>query len=134
LNSTASPPREFLSGDYRPTRKLLTPAHNPTACNTHIATTTTTTTFRIDLMLEAMGMKRLIRPNATPTTTSTMTRLIKGMSCSPINTEGNPLPNGEAAIDVAGTTLSGADRRGGNIRTAPRYPTTPRHLTKCGQN
>jgi hypothetical protein len=31
------------------------------------------------LMLEAMGMNRLIIHNATPTTINTMTRFIKGM-------------------------------------------------------
>lgn len=35
-------------------------AHMLTACKTQIQTTTTTTTFRIDLMLEAMGMRHVL--------------------------------------------------------------------------
>jgi len=39
----------------------------------------TTTAFRIDLILEAIGMKRLISHNATPTTTNTTTMFINGI-------------------------------------------------------
>jgi hypothetical protein len=42
-------------------------------------TATTTTTFRIVLMLEAMGTNLLINHNATPTTISAKTMFIKGM-------------------------------------------------------
>lgn len=42
--------------DHLGSRKLLSRPHNPTACNSQTQTTTTTNTFRIDLMLEAMGM------------------------------------------------------------------------------
>src|SRR5579863_1007958 len=63
----------------------------PVACNSHTQTQTITTTFRIDLMLEAIGMYRLIRCNATPTRISTTTRLIKGiLQCSSHGTEQSP--------------------------------------------
>jgi len=60
-------------------RKLDIGPQRPVACKTQIPTATTTTTFRIVLMLEAMGMKRLISHNPIPTTISAMTRFIKGM-------------------------------------------------------
>jgi len=37
------------------------------------------TTFKIVLMLEAMGMKRLIKYNAMPTTINAITIFIKGI-------------------------------------------------------
>jgi hypothetical protein len=39
----------------------------------------TTTAFRIVLILEAIGMKRLMSHNATPTTTNTTTMFINGI-------------------------------------------------------
>src|SRR5208283_593810 len=60
-------------------RKLVTLLHNPTACNSQTQTAMTTTTFRIVLILEAIGIKRLISHNATPTIISTTTKFIKGM-------------------------------------------------------
>src|ERR1700722_16059576 len=65
--------------NQRPTLKLVTLPHIPVACNTQTPTATTTTTFRIDLIAEAMGIYRLIRYNATPTMISTTTRFIKGI-------------------------------------------------------
>jgi hypothetical protein len=62
-----------------PIRYLVIPVHNPVACNTQMQTKTTTTTFRIVLMLEAMGIYLLIMYNAIPTMTNTMTRFTKGM-------------------------------------------------------
>jgi hypothetical protein len=53
--------------------------HNPAIRKTQIPTATTTTTFRIVLMLAAMGMKRLISHNATPTTIKATTRSTKGI-------------------------------------------------------
>jgi hypothetical protein len=50
-------------------------------------TATTTTMFRIVLMLEAMGIKRLISHNPTPTMIKTTTRLISGtFLCSSLTT------------------------------------------------
>jgi hypothetical protein len=46
-------------------------------------TATTTTTFRIVLMLDAMGMYLLIRYRATPTTINAITRFIKGIFSTP---------------------------------------------------
>src|SRR6185369_1047308 len=53
--------------DQRVMRKLVTLLQSPTACSSQTQTPTTTTTFRIDLIDEAIGMNRLIRYNATPT-------------------------------------------------------------------
>src|ERR1022692_3873291 len=64
---------------HRGIRKLVTFPHNPVACNSQTQTTTTTKTFRIVLILEAMGMYRLIRYNATPTIINTTTRFSKGI-------------------------------------------------------
>jgi hypothetical protein len=41
---------------YRDMWKVLRFPHNPVACNTHTQTHTTTTAFKIDLMLPAIGM------------------------------------------------------------------------------
>src|ERR1700730_9422437 len=43
----------------------------------------TTTPFKIDLMLPAMGMKRFTSHSRTPTTIKTTTRLMRGMIYSP---------------------------------------------------
>ena len=75
--------------------------HNPTTRNTQIPTATTTTTFRMVLMLAAMGMKRLISHKATPTTIKATTRLIKGILCSSEKQRSNPL---------AHSSLDGATR------------------------
>jgi hypothetical protein len=64
---------------YLETRKLEIGPHSPVTCKTHIATATTTTTFRIVFMLEAMGIKRLINHKPIPTTIRAMTIFIKGM-------------------------------------------------------
>src|ERR1022692_4642741 len=64
-------------------RKLVTLVHNPTAWSSHTQTATTTTIFKMVLMLEAMGIYRLIRYKATPTTINTMTRFSNGiLQCS----------------------------------------------------
>jgi hypothetical protein len=64
---------------HRVSLKLVTLAHNPTACSSQTQTATTTTMFKIVLMLEAMGIYLLIRYNATPTTINTTTRFSKGI-------------------------------------------------------
>jgi len=97
------------------------PPHSPTACNTQIPTATTTTTFRMDLILEAIGMYRFIRYNATPTITSAMTRFIKGIFCFSCQARGNPLSN-RAVLAGDAAKLSIPLKR----------LTTARHLTKCG--
>ena len=75
----SSAPRAASQAGHRASRKLVTFPHNPVACNSHTQTTTTTRTFRIVLILEAMGMYRLIRYNATPTIINTTTRFTKGI-------------------------------------------------------
>src|ERR1039457_883968 len=72
-------PRAPSKAGHRGIRKLVTFPHNPVACNSQTQTTTTTKTFRIVLILEAMGMYRLIRYNATPTIINTTTRFSKGI-------------------------------------------------------
>jgi hypothetical protein len=52
--------------------------HSPVDCKTHTQTATTTTTFRMVLILEAMGMKRLISHNPIPTIISAITIFING--------------------------------------------------------
>src|SRR5579864_7217820 len=69
--------------------------HNPTARNTQIPTATTTTTFRMVLMLAAMGMKRLISHSATPTTIKASTRFTKGIWSYSDTWQGNPLATPE---------------------------------------
>src|ERR1043166_3278053 len=51
----------------------------PVACNSHTQTTTMTTTFRIVLMLEAMGTYRLMRWSPRPTRINITTRFSKGI-------------------------------------------------------
>jgi hypothetical protein len=58
---------------------VLTLLHKPVAWSSQTQTMTTITTFRIDLMLDAMGRYRLIRCNATPTMISTMTIFSNGI-------------------------------------------------------
>src|ERR1019366_2179085 len=72
------------TGDGHPLiRKLVTFVHNPTAWSSHTQTATTTTMFKMVLMLEAIGMYLLIRYKATPTTINTMTRFSNGiLQCS----------------------------------------------------
>src|SRR5580704_15483679 len=69
----------MVNGAHLPTLKLETLPHIPVACNNQTHTPTTTTTFRIDLMAEAIGIYRLIRYKPTPTIIRTMTRFTKGM-------------------------------------------------------
>src|SRR5260370_29995971 len=53
--------------------------HSPVTCKPQPPTATTTTTFKIVLMLDAIGIKRLISHKATPTMMRAMTRFIKGI-------------------------------------------------------
>src|SRR5579864_4921683 len=82
--------------------------HRPMACNTQTATHTTTTTLRILLMLEAMGIKALISHKTTPTTTSGMIKSIKGMLKLLAYSRGNPWTNRQAAsiLHYAGVTVA----------------------------
>src|SRR5450755_2633448 len=84
-----------LTGDGHPLiRKLVTLVHNPTAWSSHTQTATTTTMFRMVLMLEAMGIYRLIRYKTTPTTTNTTTRFSNGISQGSWTQErSTPMPN-----------------------------------------
>jgi hypothetical protein len=67
-------------------------------------TITTTTTFRIDLMLDAMGIYRLIRCNSTPAIINTITIFSKGIFPLLESERCNRLPNAQAP---AGLTLQG---------------------------
>src|ERR1017187_7947125 len=84
IESTLADTGPRLTGSGHPLiRKLVTLVHNPTAWSSHTQTATTTTMFKIVLMLEAMGIYRLIRYKTTPTTTNTMTRFSNGiLQCS----------------------------------------------------
>jgi hypothetical protein len=80
IESTLAIHDHVLIGDGHPLiRKLVTFVHNPTAWSSHTQTATTTTMFKMVLMLEAMGIYRLIRYKATPTTINTMTRFSNGI-------------------------------------------------------
>src|ERR1035441_9180935 len=60
-------------------RKLVTVPQSPTSCSSQTQTAHTTTMFKMVLMLEAMGIYRLTRYNATPTTINMTTRFSKGI-------------------------------------------------------
>jgi len=72
-------------------------------------------------MLEAIGMNRLIRHNATPTITNAITKFIKGIFFS-LPRSSNSLPN--RALPVAGRDAE---------NEAPESFDQARHVTKCGQ-
>ncbi len=92
------------SGNHLPTRKFVTLAHIPVACSSQMQTTTTTTIFKIVLMLEAMGMYRLIKCNPTPTTINTNTMYRIGIFLLPTASKSRPLANcsrGKRALRAA---------------------------------
>src|SRR5579863_5389902 len=60
-------------------RKAVTSFQSPADFKTKTPTAITTTTLRIVLMLEAIGIKRLTNHSATPTTTNMTTKLSKGI-------------------------------------------------------
>jgi hypothetical protein len=113
---------------HRGSRKLLTLPHNPTTCSSQTQTQITTTTFRIDLMLEAMGIYLLIRYKATPTTTSTTTRFSRGILYSFAGFKSNPKAQAREPYDQR--RRPGARRPGNGFarEVAEAVPAVPRTI------
>ena len=72
-------PEALAATVHRERRKLVTFAHSPATCNSQMQTHTTMTAFRIDLMLEAMGINRLIKYSPTPTMINVTTIFSRGI-------------------------------------------------------
>jgi hypothetical protein len=65
---------------YDPTRMCGSHASTPNTFSSHSTTQITTTAFKIDLIVPCIGMNRLISHSKIPTTISTITIFINGMS------------------------------------------------------
>lgn len=58
---------------------FIVPPHIPNTFRSHIITTIITTIFKMDLIDEAIGMKRLMSQSIRPTTTKVIITVIKGV-------------------------------------------------------